>query len=116
MITNITKADFKVGSKINLSKAKGVGALVIVKADWCTFCKRLLVDLKKVSKKLGDAYPIMLIDADTQKEMVNVLEVEGFPTIFFFDRNGDLSKKYSGDRSEGGILSAICSESLVCRK
>jgi hypothetical protein len=49
-------------------------------------------------------------------DFVSVLEVEGFPTIFFFDRNGDLSKKYSGDRSEGGILSAICSESLVCRK
>lgn len=113
---NINKVDFKIGSKINLSKAKNTGALVVVKADWCKFCKLLLIDLKKVSNKLGDAYPIMLVDADTNKEMVNVLGVEGFPTMFFFDRNGNLSKKYSGDRSEGGILSAICSESLVCRK
>lgn len=114
MLIKVTSSDFS--SNLNIKKASKSGALLIVKQDWCGFCRRLTPTLSSVSKKLGSAYPIMTLDGDENPDMISKLGVEGFPTLFFIDRSGNIKKKYDGGRSEEELISAICSESLVCRK
>lgn len=100
----------------NVQKAKNTGGLLLVKADWCGHCKKLKVVLDKLSKKLNKAYPIFVLDADKDMGIISSLKVDGYPTVFFIDRNGDIKEKYNSDRTEGAFLSEICRVSLVCKK
>jgi len=99
-----------------ISKAKGTGGLLICKQDWCGYCVRSLPAFEESAKKLGTAYPIFKLDGDKNKEAIQKLNIQGFPTILFIDRNGKVGKRYEGDRSVGDILSSVCRESLVCKK
>jgi thiol-disulfide isomerase/thioredoxin len=101
---------------VYINQAKGTGGLLMISVNWCGHCKRTLPILKEVSEKLGSAFPIFKLDADINKKAVNTLNVDGFPTIFYIDRNGKIGKTFSGDRTIGGFLNGICDASLVCRK
>lgn len=113
----ITSRDFqKKGNDHYINKAVGTGALLIVKQDWCGFCKKLYPVLDGVAKKLGKAYKIMKLDGDGNSAIVESLGVEGFPSIFYVERDGRVSGKYNSGRDEFSILQGICKNSLVCKK
>ena len=95
-----------------IDKARGSGGMVIVKADWCGHCKRTLPVLEETSRKLGSSFPIFKLDGDKNKS----IPVDGYPTIFYIDRAGKITGKFSGDRSVPGFLEGICNNSLVCKK
>jgi filamentous hemagglutinin family protein len=113
MLISLSQKDFD-GKKI--VRAKNTGALLLVKAEWCSHCMKLKPILKKVSEKLGSAFPIFTIDADKDSQIVNSLGVDGYPTVFFVNREGVISGKYESDRTESSFLSEICRVSLVCKK
>jgi thiol-disulfide isomerase/thioredoxin len=94
--------------------AIGTGGLVMVKADWCGYCKRAMPELQKVSNMTGNAYPIYKIDADKNKSLVNSMGVNGYPTIMFIERDGKLSEKYEGERDSKSILDKICKKARKC--
>jgi thiol-disulfide isomerase/thioredoxin len=95
-----------------IEKAKGTGGMVVVKTEWCSFCKKTMPILEETSRKLGSAYPIFKLDGDTSTK----IKVDGYPTILFIDRNGRIKGKYTGERSVPGFLEGICNNSLVCKK
>jgi thiol-disulfide isomerase/thioredoxin len=117
MVIEIVDKDIlKKGNSFYINRAKDSGGMIIVKNDWCIHCRRVLPVLEKTSKKLGTAYPIFKLDGDSNKKSIDLLKIEGFPTIFLINRDGKITKKYEGGRTEQEFLTSICSESLVCRK
>jgi thioredoxin-like negative regulator of GroEL len=113
----ITTRDFqKKGQYYYVNKVVGTGGMLVVKQDWCGHCKTLAPILEKVAKKLGKAYNILKLDGDDDSGIVESLGVQGFPTIFYIERDGKVSGKYTSGRDEFSILQGICDKSLVCRK
>lgn len=103
---------YQKNSELYIEKAKGRGGIVVVKTDWCSFCKSTMPILEETSRKLGSAYPIFKLDGDKATK----IKVDGFPTIFYINRTGKITGKYTGDRSVQGFLKGICKNSLVCKK
>lgn len=115
MITELTERHVtKIGGKFNIPAAKQTGGMVIIKADWCGYCQRALPELNKVSNLTGSGYPIFKIDADKNKNLVNSMGVQGYPTIFFINKSGTVAEKYNGDRTRDAILAEICKKVRVC--
>lgn len=73
--------------------------LVLVYAHWCGYCNMLTPIWKKLAKK----YNIKAIHVENKKsgnnKMSEQLNVEGYPTIFYIEKDGKIGKKYEGDRS-----------------
>ena len=117
MSQELTSKDFqKKGNSYYITKAFGTGGLLVVKTEWCSFCQKLFPIIKQVSNKLGKTYPIFKLDADKNSKLTKELGVQGFPTIFYIERDGRISGQYTSSRDEGSILKGICDKSLVCRK
>ena len=117
MIKDIVSRDItKKDGNYYVKKLAPTGGMLLVKNDWCMHCRKLAPILEQVSKKLGKAFPIVKLDGDSNNAIVQALGVEGFPTIFYVERDGLISKRYEGERSDGAFLQAICDKSLVCRK
>ena len=95
-------------------KAKGTGGIVIVKTDWCGHCVRTIPELEKVSVITGKSYPIFKIDADKNQKLLKEMNVNGFPTIYFINKDGTLSTKYEKDRQAKKFLEEICLRARVC--
>lgn len=117
MIKNLNDSNFsQKGDSYYINDAKPTGGLLMVKADWCGHCVRTLPILEDLSKKLGNSYPIYKLDSDANPRIVAGLGVQGFPTIFYVNRDGKVGKRYNDDRSIPSFLNGICKEALVCKK
>jgi thiol-disulfide isomerase/thioredoxin len=110
-IIELNQVDFQ-GTTV--PKARDSGGLLIVKADWCGHCKRTLPELEKVADMTGSVFPIYKLDADKYPSVVKRLGVEGFPTIFWIDRKGQVGDTYEGERSTAAFLKAVCNKTRHC--
>ena len=112
---NIRKSDTrKTGSSVYIPKAAGTGGLVLIKANWCGHCKRVIPELSRVASMTGGAFPIFVVDSDADPELVKDLGVKGFPTIFFIGKNGAIGEQYSDARTKEAFVKNICEKSRVC--
>lgn len=117
MIKEVTDKHFtKKNNGIFIDSLKKTGGMLIVKTEWCGFCRSTLPILEELSKKLGQNYPIVKLDADSNSLTTKMLGVQGFPTIFYIDRNGKIGNKHDGDRTVPVFLTKICEVSLICKK
>jgi thiol-disulfide isomerase/thioredoxin len=112
MIVEINGVD--ITRKSNGFYMKPGGGLLLVKADWCGHCKRVLPELEEVSRLTGSAFPIYKLDSDKNKNTVNKLGVNGFPTIFFIEQDGRISKQYEKERTTRAFINEICSVMKKC--
>ena len=95
----------------------GGKGMIMFGASWCGHCKRTSPEYEKTANALGSSFPLFYLDCEKYGEFASsALKINGYPTIKFIDRSGDLYKTYVGDRSYTGFLQGICKESSVCFK
>lgn len=84
--------------------------IVAVTADWCGHCKKLYPILKELTTEiLGTNFDIDIVNADgTNAEIKKLLashkvDIKGFPTIVYFDKEGKPSP-YTSSRTVRGFV------------
>jgi thiol-disulfide isomerase/thioredoxin len=83
-----------------------------VAADWCSHCKHFAPEYEQIAKSTSTAFPCFLI-TDQEKQAVEKLKIDGFPSLFWINSNGTLTA-YTGQRKTLSILDGICKRSRVC--
>ena len=94
---------FQLDSKNFDESIKSGLKLVVFTAKWCSFCQKLLPELNKVAL---NGYWIGELDVDKNTSLVQVYEVNGFPTIFIFN-NGKLIGSIIGYQTSTEILANL---------
>lgn len=67
--------------------------------EWCGWCKKLDAEVytdERVEKLLTEAFVCVKIDGDTNEQLVEKYEVEGYPTIVILDTDGTTLKRIDG--------------------
>ena len=110
----LTTNDFKSNSDgvyINTNITKRNPGMLFIFANWCGFCHRFTGTFNELQKQLGSDFPLLsLEDTELKKntKLSDSLNVQGFPTIKFFDQNGKIVSDYNKNRDKATILQHIC--------
>lgn len=85
-------------------------ALVMFYAPWCGHCKRSKPEFEKVMNDYKGNVKIIAIDADENKEIAKMHNIQGFPTIRYYpegftsEENVENFKEYTGDRTYSNFI------------
>lgn len=83
--------------------------MLLIYADYCPHCHVFIPTFNKIQTIVGDKFPMMSIEHSLISSSLNkALDFSGYPTIKFFDQQGNLIKDYNGERTEADILMYIC--------
>lgn len=91
-----------------LNNKNGYSGLILFFANWCGHCQRLKPTWEKLETKINGNgnYLLVAIDIEKEPEITRWANVNGFPSIFHFDKQGKL-REYQGSRSEEDLLQGI---------
>ncbi len=114
-----------VGTSVVYHEAAGKRdvSIIFVMADWCGWCKRLknesLTDTT-VIRILGESYNIVYLNPDADSSVIcgdstvtchvmtsEILDVRGFPTLVFFNRNGGIIGPVPGYRPVSSMIDLL---------
>lgn len=98
------------------SKKENKVLLVFFQASWCSYCKKLEKTIfpdEEVSKEL-DKMILLKIDGDKNPELIQKYEVKAYPTLLFFDLNGNMIEQIIGSPSKDLILTKL--EEAISKK
>lgn len=93
-------------SPVNFAqKMKGKDAIVLVKKEWCGYCKKYEPEFAKLAEKIqeenGNIYKLYKVEiageSEPELKIARDYEITGVPTILFFNRRGEW-KKFQGER------------------
>jgi len=93
-------------SPVNFAqKMKGKDAIVLVKKEWCGYCKKYEPEFAKLAEKMqeenGNIYKLYKVEiageSEPELKIARDYEITGVPTILFFNRRGEW-KKFQGER------------------
>lgn len=98
------------GIKIN-SLFNKPGFLVI-KADWCGYCKMLKPEIIKLAKLVQPNFSCYVVDGETLGDKI---KVRGFPTIKNVDEQGYIKSDYTGRRTSEDLFNHLTSGPLKKR-
>jgi len=96
---------------INTNITKKNPGMLFVYANWCGHCQRFKSTFNELQQQLGSDFPLVsLEDIELNKNTIlsKSLQVQGFPTIKFFDQNGKIIGNYNKNRDKQTILEHIC--------
>ena len=93
-----------------------VRGIIMFGTEWCKFCRQTFPEFQKSAKLLKGTYTFYYVDCEKNKDLLKRFNIQGFPTIKFVDKNGNIYKDYSSDRSVKSFLDEICTESSICKK
>lgn len=112
---NLSVNDFKITKNGVHVRTNNNPGILLIHASWCGHCKKFIPAYKRVCQLLNardTTFPCLAIESEELKadggKLSNALEVEGFPTIKFFDQNGKIIGDYTGNRDPDSILKKIC--------
>lgn len=113
---NLKPSDFRINSKGQLSIKKnvinGTPGMLLIYANWCGHCVRFKPTFNQIHNKIGKDYAMASIEHEDFKDntkFINLLNFRGYPSIKFFDQNGNIIGDFNeNDRNEKTILKHIC--------
>mmetsp|Transcript_13651 Transcript_13651/g.44912 ORF Transcript_13651/g.44912 Transcript_13651/m.44912 type:complete len:531 (-) Transcript_13651:554-2146(-) len=91
--------------KVCFDESKDV--LLEVYAPWCGHCKSLEPTYKKLAKRFKDVDSVVIAKLDGTANEHPKLEVEGFPTLYFFPSGSDEMVPFEGERTLKGMTKFI---------
>jgi thioredoxin-like negative regulator of GroEL len=91
--------------------------MLLVWAEWCPHCINFKPVYKELSNRLTNKFPCMSIEEQQINGSVQrALNVSSYPSIYFFDKNGKVIDRYTGNRSQNDMLKHICNFYHQCVK
>jgi FKBP-type peptidyl-prolyl cis-trans isomerase 2 len=90
------------------AKKDGKPAVLVLHADWCSFCKKLFNETMPDPRisALRDKFTWVKVNSDKLTEYKLLYEQEGFPMIVLFNADGSIAKKLDGYQ-EASMLRAV---------
>jgi Thioredoxin len=71
--------------------------LVLLGADWCTWCRKLEVDLQETdAETILKAWVVVKIDVDEQPELAESMQARGLPALRVLDFGRNVVAKHEG--------------------
>lgn len=110
----LTSNDFKSNSGqvyINTNITKRNPGMILIYASWCGHCHRFMPIFNDLQQQLGSDFPLLALeDAELNKnqQLSRDLNVNGYPTIKFFDQSGKIISDYNKKRDKASLLDHIC--------
>lgn len=99
------------GVYINTNITKKNPGMLFVYANWCSFCIKFKPVFNELQQQLGSDFPLVALEDTELKKNAKLskdLDVQGFPTIKFFDQRGKIVSGYNKNRDKQTILEHIC--------
>ena len=91
-------------AKLNWPAAASGGGLFAITAEWCGYCTKLKNNARLARQRIP--FDFYWMDGDkspAHKAKAAELQVSGFPTLFYINRGGELSK-YNGGREPSDLI------------
>lgn len=111
MHKDITKNNFQINNNQVTIKNIQKPGMLFVHADWCGHCTRFMPIFKEISSQIGNDFTFLAIESKNLDDKTSrALEVKYFPTIKFFNQNGQVIGTYPENqaRTKRDILDYIC--------
>ncbi|MFV0442481.1 MAG: thioredoxin family protein [Planctomycetaceae bacterium] len=89
--------DLKTAHKVAQSEGKPI--LLVFGADWCTYCHKLeknVLDQPATAAYINANFVAVHLDADHDKRVTEILEVESLPCTVVLSPNADLLGRFEG--------------------
>jgi thiol:disulfide interchange protein len=95
------------------ARAAGKPAVLVLYADWCQWCKKLLTESfpDPRIRVLKDRLVWIKVNSDRLKDYGTKYEQKGFPTIIFFKPDGTIARKLEGYVDAAALREAL--ETLI---
>lgn len=120
---NLTIKDFTIKQDGVYLKTNGNPGALLVHANWCGHCQTFIPSYQSINTKLNSKsirFPCLAIDdEELQKDggrLAKELQIDGYPTIFYFNQDGKIIGKYEDSRDEQVMLNNICKIYHYCVK
>ncbi|KAJ2845975.1 hypothetical protein IWW36_004563, partial [Coemansia brasiliensis] len=89
-------------------------------APWCGHCKNMAEDYEKLAAGYAHTDDVVIaeVNADEHRDLGNKFSVQGFPTLKFFAKGGDVAKPedYSGGRDLDSLTSFVREKTSVAAR
>ena len=73
-------------------------------ADWCGHCQAFKPEWSKFEKWAGEnGQKVEAVEGDSNPELCQKYNIEGYPTILKVDSNGEVVDEYQGPRTADGL-------------
>jgi thioredoxin-related protein len=89
--------DLKAAHKLALAQGKPI--LLVFGAEWCTYCHKLeknVIDQPETAAYINANFIPVHLDADKEKKIVEILEVDSLPCTVVLSPAADLLGKFPG--------------------
>lgn len=89
--------DLKTAHKLAVAKGKPI--LLVFGAEWCTYCHKLeqnVIDQPETAAYINANFIPVHLDADHEKRVVEILEIDSLPCTVVLSPGADLLGKYPG--------------------
>jgi thiol-disulfide isomerase/thioredoxin len=119
--TKLSQKDFTMTKNgVYINKNLKSPGMILIYANWCGHCQRFKPTFNQLYRQLGTDFHCMSLEDTELKGNANLnqaLNIQGYPTIKFFDQKGKIIGEYNnGDRSKEALLKHICKVYHHCVK